>query len=365
MTGSKDYDVQRLIGSIKDASKKYLLRELSRFTNDLMACVSSGRSYVTAVQAKDLINALRDDRRFDAMKILADFFIRTGSDSIRLGTRYAQALIETGEIVAAIHLLERTRAAEVSADAMMMSAEAPELPEIEGVLGRAWKDIAIQNLVPNRGLAARALAAAYAAYRRGLMLSPDERSHLVWHGINLVGIQGLAKRHRLPLPAPEPVGALAERILETVNRAKVDELDAWDVASAAEACIALDRYGEAMDWLRRYVEHPQLTGFHLASTIRQLSTVWNLGDTPEGAEILQLLVRFQLNRQDPGSEAILRPDQMAAIESYADTKTGGNYQDARSEDIRHGVHDGSRAIPLDELMTALSCAKSIGLVRRN
>src|SRR5262249_30346313 len=141
--------------------------------------------------------------------------------------------------------------------------------------------------------------------------------------------------------------------------------EAWDVASAAEACIALDRYGEAMDWFRRYLEHPQLTGFHLASTIRQLGTVWNFGETPEGAEILQLLVRFQLNRQDPGSEAILRPDQMAAIESYAETKTRGNYQDARSKAIHNGMHDGGRAIPLDELMTALSCAKSIGLVRRN
>jgi S1-C subfamily serine protease len=365
MTGSTDYDVQRLIEAIKDASKKYLLRELSQLTSDLMATVSSGRCCVTAAQAKELINTLRGERRYEAMKTLADFFIRTGSDSIRLRTRYAQALIETGEIVAAIHLLERTRAAEVSADAAMISAEAPELPEIEGILGRAWKDIAVQNLVSNKGLAARALAAAYAAYRRGLLLSPDERSNLVWHGINLAGIQGLAKRHRLPLAAPEPVGALAERILESVNRAKADELEAWDVASAAEACIALNRYGEAMEWFRRYLEHPQLTGFHLGSTIRQLGTIWNLGETPAGAEILQLLVRFQLNRQDAGSEAILRPDQMAAIESYAETKTGGYYQNAKSKDIQHGIHDGGRAIPLDELMTALSCAKSIGLVRRN
>jgi S1-C subfamily serine protease len=339
---------QHLIDSIKDALKKHRLRDLAQPISELMANVSSGQSHVTAAQAKDLINALCDERHFESMKILADFFIQTGSDSMRLRTRYAQALIETREIIAAIHLLERTRAADLSLDALM-TTEAPDLFEIEGILGRAWKDIAIQNLAANRGLASRALAAAYAAYRRGLMLNPDERSNLVWHGINLVGIQGLAKRYRLPLAAPEPLGALSERILESVNREKVEELDAWDVATAAEACIALDRYGEAMDWLRRYLQHPKLTGFHLGSTIRQLGTVWNLGETPAGAEILQLLVRFQLNRQDEG-KTILLPKAMAGMERYGETRTD--------------MHEGRHAMPLDELMTALSCAKSIGLVRR-
>jgi S1-C subfamily serine protease len=367
MTLASERDVPSLISAIKDASRRFRRSALVHSLRELMACISSGRATASVAQAKEVIDALRDDRRFAEMKMLADLFIRTGTDSARLRTRYAQALIETGEYVPAIDLLERLRAAETSINAVLMTSEAPELSEVDGLIGRAWKDIALQNLGSgNLGLAARALNAAYAAYRRGLMLNPDERSSLIWHGINLAGIQAVARQHRIALAAPEPIEVLAARILDAVKRAELtEELDPWDIASAAEACIALGRFEEAKNWFARYLKHPKLKGFMLGSTIRQMGAIWDLSATPQGAEILQLLVRFQLGRQDPGSEAVLSPDQMAAIESLGDARSRSSYQSAKPDEETRSAQGDGRPMPLDELMTALARAKSIGLIRRN
>jgi S1-C subfamily serine protease len=364
MAITNDRNITSLISAIKDGSRGLGDGEMLRELRKLMASISSGQATASAAQAKEAIDALRSERRFSEMKMLADFFIRTGTDAPRLRTRYAQALIETSEYVPAIDLLERLRMAETSNDAVLITSEAPELSEINGLLGRAWKDIAIQNLSSNVGLATRALNAAHTAYRRGLILNPDERSFLVWHGINIAGIQALARRHSIALFAQEPVEQLAGRILAAVKSVKPEEeLEEWDLASAAEACIALGRYEEAKSWFSQYVNHRNLTGFALASTIRQMGAIWNLSAAQEGAEILEILVRFQLRRQDPGSEAVLNPDQMAAIEALGKAKAAGTYERASPEN--ESTLGDSRAMPLDELMTALARAKSIGLIRRN
>jgi V8-like Glu-specific endopeptidase len=364
MTRGGDSSIPAMIKAIKDASRAAERSELSRLLREFVAYVSAKRATVTLDEAKQAVNALRGERHFAEMKMLADFFIRTGIDSPRLRTRYAQGLIETGEYIPAIDLLERLRMAEGSKDAVILTSEAPELSEIDGLIGRAWKDIGLENLnAGNAGLAARALNASYAAYRRGLMLNPDERGLLVWHGINLAGLQAVARRRSVKLAPQETLEDLAGRILAAVGTAKsIDELEVWDIASAAEASIALGRFDDAKHWFVEYLKHPQLDGFNLGSTIRQMGAIWNLTDTAEGAELLQLLVRFQLGRQDPGSEAVLTPGQMEAI---AKTGAGQSYQSTQSADDPQSALNDSRAMPVDELLTAFSRSEAIGLIRRN
>jgi hypothetical protein len=71
-------------------------------------------------------------------------------------------------------------------------------------------------------------------------------------------------------PAAEAAN-IAEAILADVEGEEDPHF--WECATAAEACLVLRRYDDAVVWLARYVGS-RADAFEYASTLRQLEQVW-------------------------------------------------------------------------------------------
>jgi hypothetical protein len=85
-TIANDRNITSLISVIKDGSRRFGHGEMLRAMRELMTCILSGQATASTRQAKEAINALRSERRFAEMKMLSDFFIRTGTDAPGLST---------------------------------------------------------------------------------------------------------------------------------------------------------------------------------------------------------------------------------------------------------------------------------------
>lgn len=84
---------------------------------------------------------------------------------------------------------------------------------------------------------------------------------------------------------------LAEEILETVRAYPANHDDyTWAMATATEACVALERLQQAHDFCLKYIEADYADIFELGSTERQLREVWELDtrDVP-GTQVLSIV----------------------------------------------------------------------------
>jgi S1-C subfamily serine protease len=247
--------------------------------------------------AKAVLDALRRDRYFALMQRVADALIRFGSDSPAVQRQYAQALIDCGQLVPAVELLDglvrRTR------------DESEEHAEALGLLGRAHKQIYVEAVGSRWGR--KALGRALDAYRKGFELDRDR--HL-WHGINLVALLRRAERDGLKAGAGQDAQELARQLI-TVVEAKT-AAPAWDYGTAAEAAVALDDWGSAERWLNRYIAAPKVDAFALAGTLRQFREVWGLepGASRQG-QLVTVLHAALLKAS--GGRLELQPEQLQGL----------------------------------------------------
>lgn len=244
----------------------------------------SSRTPLSEMPSRQTLEHLRAIRRFEPMQRLADTLIRCGSDTAAVRRQYAQALIDRGQLVPAVTLLEglvrRTR------------DEPEEHAEALGLLGRVYKQIYLESSGgrPDR----RALDRALEAYRRGFEIAPARH---VWHGINLVALALRAGRDGLQGRSDDEAAlALARQLLAMVG--EKPQPGAWDCATAAEAAVALGDWDTATSWMRRYAEDPASELFALEGSLRQLTQVWGLvsGSSPAG-QVVGVLQAAVLQRR--------------------------------------------------------------------
>ena len=244
----------------------------------------SSRTPLSEMPSRQTLEHLRAIRRFEPMQRLADTLIRCGSDTAAVRRQYAQALIDRGQLVPAVTLLEglvrRTR------------DEPEEHAEALGLLGRVYKQIYLESSGgrPDR----RALDRALEAYRRGFEIAPARH---VWHGINLVALALRAGRDGLQGRSDDEAAlALARQLLAMVG--EKPQPGAWDCATAAEAAGALGDWDTATSWMRRYAEDPASELFALEGSLRQLTQVWGLvsGSSPAG-QVVGVLQAAVLQRR--------------------------------------------------------------------
>jgi len=270
---------------------------LTSLCGEVVTCVYRSSKKFPARWAKQILNDLRDKRLFRDMQRVADVFVLSGVDLPEIRRLYAQALIDQGLLAPAIETLKK-----LVADS---GASPHENSEAWGLLGRAYKQHYV-NANNKRSPGAReALRRAAEMYH--VMYRANPKGHL-WHGINAVALLWRARRDRvrLGLPGTPRAESLAAEILAEVERKdrRGGTVPVWDLATAAEACIALGRlaadgrrrreadafYCEAQEWLERYVASEFADAFEVASTKRQLTEVWRLdpGSAP-GRTLLALL----------------------------------------------------------------------------
>ncbi|MCA8951038.1 MAG: trypsin-like peptidase domain-containing protein [Planctomycetes bacterium] len=230
----------------------------------------------TGVEIERILKRLRGFRYFELMAELADAFVQRGNVGAHVVKQYGQALIESGRYTAAIEILTD----------LARNAAGSERDEARGLLGRAHKE---RYLRCDRFTAqARThLERAVRAYLDVYVGNPGQ----FWHGVNAVALLERGGRDGVQLLGVPAASELAAKILTAIAGRWADQQSSyWDYASAAEACLALDRTADAVTWMGRYVTDPGTDAFALAGTLRQLEEVWQLdAATDPGAQLLPLL----------------------------------------------------------------------------
>lgn len=255
------------------------------------------KNYDTKISEK-LMQQLRNKRQFHSMQKVGDALIQTQRSSPKIKRQFAQSLIDQGNFTSALFVLENLLA-ELEPLPEKDNLVWGEIAETKGLLGRTFKQLYVNSNNPKNEQNVEFLKKAIAFYYDVYQNSPNERT---WHGINVVALLNRASEDDITISDYPSKEALAENILKVIEGKQEDEkADAWDFATAAEACIALDRPKEALVWLSGYAGHPFCDAFELGSTLRQLEEVWLLNINSEMGGALLTQLKAELVKRQGGS----------------------------------------------------------------
>jgi len=240
--------------------------------------------------SKDILNILRKKRYFDLMTRVADLLIRTGQGAPTIRRLYAQALLDQGHVTAGLEVLR------VLEQDCITEKDDLELAETRGLMGRAHKQVYLDGTVERRPgtILGHSLKKAVQVY----FGTYEQQKGNIWHGINAVALLRRAKRDKVSMGKAFPdASVIAKEVLNTIKQKK--RCDLWDYATAGEACLALEDYGQALEWILKYTRDEEgADAFEYASTLRQFEEVWKLdAESPEQAKILHLLRSVLLSKE--------------------------------------------------------------------
>lgn len=219
--------------------------------------------------AIQLTNDLKKLRQFTLVSQLSDRVVRMQPDNVAVQKLQTQALIETGQATAAISVAERAL--------KNLPSSHTEWGELTGLIGRAYKQIAIDTSAPHCLEARTALKRALDAYRKPYKQNPQN----TWHAINLVAIAAFAKRSGVPIPSSINITTLAKSIIATISHKPKPTRDLWDSATLAEANLALPNLDAVEQHLHEYLTDQNIQAFEVGSTLRQFNDVWGLRNDPD------------------------------------------------------------------------------------
>jgi hypothetical protein len=307
-----------LIQNLLTAAKEYDRLASEAAAQALVEHVRSTGETLDLRRLRTALTTLRNNRWFDLLLSTADGILQAGDERPFVKRLYAQALIDSGVISAAILFLQT-----MIADA----DDAFERTDARGLLGRAYKQAYVnsEHLTRQRGkaLLENAITAYYEPY------TEDPKNY--YHGINAVACLARAQRDGIQLSDSFPDWRdLARTIRSDIEAA--DERMSWDYGTAIEASLALGDVQSAVKWINEYMPHPDTSAFAIAGTLRQLTEVWGLSpDDPDGGTLVHALQAallkkeggesIELSRQSKnvaaeGLEAILGEDQYRTLEWY-------------------------------------------------
>jgi hypothetical protein len=264
------------------------------------------------------LTALRNNRWFDILRSAGDGIMQAGDDRSFVRRLYAQALIDSGAVSAAIPFLQSLIAE---------SDDAGERTDARGILGRAWKQAYVngEHITPQRGKVL--LETAVTSYYTPYVENPAN----YYHGINAVACLARAKHDKLLLSGNFPDWIeLARTIRNDIDAAEY--LPYWDYATAMEASWALRDQQAALKWLDKYLAHPETSAFAVASTLRQLIEVWKVspGDD-EGGALIHVLQSALLKKQ--GGESLDMHAQSVSADQLRDPKLQAILGDERYKSL--------------------------------
>lgn len=297
---------------------------------------------------RTLLKKLQRKRHFPLLQDVAEALLTHGLDRVTIRHLYALAMIDRGRTVAADALLSALPEEVRNTDS-----------EVRGAIGRLHKQRYISSGPAAGQQRADDLAAAVEAYVDAYRDAPAAN---YYHGINAAALLVLAAKDGIHLVGHEyPVAEateIAEAILVGIS-AQV-EPNLWEFATAAEACLVLKRFDDAVIWLARYVGS-DADSFEYASTLRQFQQVWQLNSGAEPGLRLIPLLRNRLLQTDGGVLQV-KPEEythesMQRFETVEQTLTdrgGTNYEK---------VFGWDRFQPLGWLREALLACRSVARIQ--
>lgn len=280
------------VRELHEAIRTFDRPRVRQLSGALVAHVRALEEPYGAREAKDVLGMLRRGRYFQQLQEVADALLQSGRSDPTVRRQYAQSLLDQGLLTAAVAVLRQLQSDTVDVDPA-------EHHEATGLLGRAYKQMYLTTGASAPMRRRRFMDAAIGSYQQVVTASPHAR----WHAINIVALLDRAERDRVAVDLfPDARGALRALATQTVEQVEqveqLDEVGYWDLATAMEACVALGRYDEAASWLDRYVIAHGTDAFELASTLRQLTEVWQLSPTAgPGRQLIPVLQAELLGRE--------------------------------------------------------------------
>lgn len=256
-------------------------------------------------QVRRALSALNNDRLFPPARALAESWnARCGFDPV-VEKRLVQAMIELDELDIA---QERLETAMELAKAMDSQQARVELGEYQGQQGRIAKQRFVRSNNPDE--LARSIELYAARYR--------DNGRPYFHGINVVALVAAQERLDSSLQPPQDLQlpALAEAVLADLKKKIANGDDSqWPLATASEACLALNQCDDAELWLHRFLLHPQTHPFHIESYSRQLREIWRgnaLRNTTCADRLSNIIDRHVMRTQKRWS---ISPEMMKTAQS--------------------------------------------------
>ncbi|HEX7808872.1 MAG TPA: tetratricopeptide repeat-containing protein, partial [Thermoanaerobaculia bacterium] len=264
--------------ALKEACESFDRAEAATLATNLGEDIREGKAS-EAVAVPALKTVIRK-RWFDIVLSLGDAALESGLTSEAVRRVYAQALIDSGHVDAAIPYLRA-----------LLPDTTPRSHahnEVSGLIGRAYKQLYVNgggDPALRRDNILRAFNAYYDVYAGN--------SELRWQGINAIAVEMRARRDKINLNVPH---LPAQKIFEEAAK----ENSVWSRAIAGEAALAMGDYALAREWYGNYAasEEADADAFEFGSSLRQLVEVWQLtDDRSPGSELLPLLRAALLAKQ--------------------------------------------------------------------
>ena len=327
---------------------------------------------VEKARLKSTMEIFRSKRLFDYLAKTADRAITRFPDDLAIKRLNAQALIDQGQVHAAITVLEgeaaacKLAASQSGADAQMSK----EYSEITGLLGRSYKQIYVDNVTsphaPPAALATFKLHLRKAIENYCLLYDPHQPGKNYWHGINLAALLRLAKTDGhagllMPYPAisaaDQTPESLAHGIIRALEAKPDTAADAWALATLAEAYLIAGDREKAVKYVGEYVRAGADT-FMITATVRQFEEVLRISaDDAQSAEILAILKARQISMSE--GRFTLNGDSLRQQQKVAESKS---YQRLHEQVFQETMTEGSQFVPLETLAKVVDRAAAVAAV---
>jgi hypothetical protein len=277
----------RILGELQKAANEY-----DRLgVDDLVRQIEDAKGPCSSAFAIQVLKTLQQKRFFQQMARLADRFQQAGISAPEITRRYGQALIELGQLRAAVAVLDPL---------LTDDLDQRETREAWGLCGRAYKQMFVDFEGASEELRDKMLMEAVRCYDKVYRKCGDEA---LWQGINVAALVVRASEEKITLGeaySEAYATQIASHALRVIQ-GKTDP-DTWDKITAAEAQLVLDKEDKqdrALLWARQYVQSRDTDAFELASTLRQFQEIWRMTDKREpGAKLLTLLRAHLIQRSN-------------------------------------------------------------------
>jgi hypothetical protein len=263
---------KQYLTELESALEQYRFREVRALTDQI------DPSSFDLLQIKRALHLIRRKRRFADLEHAASLFNMAGNENPFIRRQWCQSLLDQGRVLQALAALNLM--------SQKYSDESVEGPEIRGLIGRAYKQLYVED-----GKAEN-LKAAISAYRFDWERRQGDHR---WHGINLVSLLSRAKRDGLSIDNTLNPTEIAQQIHDDIDEHGATGI--WDYATNLEAAIAQHDERAILNSAKKYIQHPDADAFELGSTLRQLKEVWRLEGTDIGSKLLPVLEYAVLQRE--------------------------------------------------------------------
>lgn len=295
MNWESDSFRQELVGAVEAYDRPAATDLCEQLINHLH---SEPRPYPIR-EARVVLRLLRRKRLFALMTNVAEALLQSGQRSPPIRCEYAQALIDRGLPAAAAEMLDGV---------LRETTDQTCRSEARGLLGRAYKQMYVESAAGHPELLQKAVETYGSAYG-------DDPAQCAWHGINAAALLRHASRHDLEVSGSSSCEGIARSVRADIEGQSLDPDVAtgpWGAALAAEACLVLGDYEDAIRWMQRYAADGRVDAFELASTLRQMTDIWQLTTDVEPGRRLLPILRSQMLVREQGERLELSRADLAA-----------------------------------------------------